>query len=216
MIYICRNCRAVKRIKELMSISKDKSERIPILYNQGMSSIAIARKLGIGKFTVLKYLRQEGITRRPCTKHFHHHTVISDTDAAWLAGFIDGEGYIGIHGNKLSLSISNANQESILYVKDLAGGGSLFFKKNSAKNPKWSDICVVRIIGQSLRHIIKHVAKYCIVKKKHIILCEQWFKLQDQGKGRENKSEFRNKFKLLSRDGFKIKMLNKSSNIMKI
>ncbi len=205
MPYVCRNCRAIRSIKKLMSISQNKINLITQSYQEGSSSVEIAKTLRISKFVVLKYLKKNNIPRRP-PKYQHQNTIISPTEAAWLAGFIDGEGNVGVVSNKLKLTVSNANKDSIFKIRQLAGGGSINIRHNSKKNPKWSDIYNIKILGNSLRHIIHNISEYSIVKKEHMIISKKWYELLDNGQLTNNQKQLiKSRLQELARDGFKIK-----------
>src|SRR3989344_3445329 len=83
-----------------------------------------------------------------------------DLDRAWLAGFIDGEGFIGIiyqlkkktNTNSATpryfplLVIANCNRESLEYVKVILGEGKVY----SVRNPdgKWKEAFQYRLTKQ--------------------------------------------------------------------
>lgn len=58
---------------------------------------------------------------------------LTETEKAYLAGFIDGEGYIGLTNagsknvsKRIRLSITNTNGVVLRYIKDLIGFGSFY------------------------------------------------------------------------------------------
>lgn len=183
-------------------------------YQRLGNSYKVADELNIAKATVLKYLKRAGVPCKP--KHQHVATIISIEQAAWLAGFIDGEGYFGFATNRkgqkkrycqLRLIIANTNKQCIDTIKQLAGGGSISCRQLSKKNPNWSDCYVIAITGNSLRHVIKHIRPYCIVKRAHLDLYDKF--IADDNKSFESRLKYKEQFELLARNCFKLRLKNK-------
>lgn len=98
--------------------------------------------------------------------------MISETELAWLAGFIDGEGYIGIEKRLLRrratpeytivLQISNTKRGIISFLKDLSGGSFYTYKpKGKAKLAyKWT------IKAKAAESILAQLVPYLRLKRE--------------------------------------------------
>lgn len=181
------------------------------IYRVTRSTREVARRLGICKYSVLKYLHAAGVAT--VNPHSHKDTVISANAAAWLAGFIDAEGHFGIAKFKSDgvvnyrprLTIVNTNKYSIDKVKALAGGGAITCRRKSTENPNWSDCYAITLMGKSMQHTIIATRPYHIVKLKHAALYIEYLSATKSDKSISTKLDFKNRFEELSRDEFKSK-----------
>ena len=97
---------------------------------------------------------------------------MKETEKAYLAGLIDGEGCITLTVSKKGqlpqpqLSISNKNLEVLRWVRQQTGYGSLITKKpykaNHSITYAWQINCVGRVT-----QVLSSVCKYLIIKKRH-------------------------------------------------
>ena len=77
---------------------------------------------------------------------------LSKTEKAWLAGFIDGEGYIGLTFQRKKVTkhsaaslryhpfliIANTNKEVLYFIRELIGEGRIYVMHKSTNNKKTS------------------------------------------------------------------------------
>ena len=105
---------------------------------------------------------------------------INEFEKAWLAGFIDGEGYIGITFQRKKqtstssasplyhpfLIIVNTNKDVLLYIKQLIGGGKLYIlrKKNSHNNKKCYQFKLTKM--DRLLRLLEEIDPYLKIKNK--------------------------------------------------
>ena len=101
---------------------------------------------------------------------------LSDAEASWLAGVIDGEGSIGLYdygkeGRRGMIQMGNTSKEFVEKFKDLIGGGSsikrtVFGVSHKGRKPmyhytlKGSARCYV---------VLKQIIPYLIIKKEKAI-----------------------------------------------
>lgn len=75
---------------------------------------------------------------------------VSKTDAAWLAGFIDGEGCIKVQRSNINngrvnyrirVDVVNTNAAIITQIRDLVGVGAIYqIRSPSRCNPRWKPL----------------------------------------------------------------------------
>ncbi len=100
--------------------------------------------------------------------------TMSSEEAAWLAGFIDGEGTIKAFRkergrNKIAwvIAVSNTDKESLEYCKEITGVGGLIFKKVYKDTHK--DQYQWRVQSQrNIRGILLQIQPYCRIKGPNI------------------------------------------------
>lgn len=103
----------------------------------------------------------------PCTTK-----IILPTEAAWLAGFFDGEGtvssYLGGRNKAYetwTLVIGNTHRESILRCQEITGAGLICEKKRYVEHYK--RIWMWQVQSQlNVRSITEQMFPYLIVKKE--------------------------------------------------
>jgi len=101
-------------------------------------------------------------------------------EKAYLAGFIDGEGSIGIYPDyrhpsnyRLVLTICNTNKDVIEWVRKVTKELNCFQELKTTKNypswqkPKWKDVYSVWFGSGAAKRILKEIFPYLIVKKEH-------------------------------------------------
>ena len=94
---------------------------------------------------------------------------MSDIDAAYLAGLIDGEGSILISQkremrNTWRLQVSNTDFGVLSWVKETTGIGSIFCHKH--ENPKWKDAGIWQCYSWNARKILKQLMPYLKIGEK--------------------------------------------------
>jgi len=92
------------------------------------------------------------------------------TRLAWCAGFIDGEGYIGLtrakdkkhnrYWHRIQLDVANTQRASIEYIHDTFGGTVL--RRENGFRGVWN----VRYFGERACEILRALMPYLIIKRK--------------------------------------------------
>lgn len=106
--------------------------------------------------------------------------MVSKLRASWLAGFIDGEGWIGIYKRKqgwhcCQLTISNTNKEIIEWLQKSFGGGIITKKVFIGQN--WKEQYWWQVYNKKrLDAILLAIIPYLKVKKKQAILVRKFMK----------------------------------------
>jgi hypothetical protein len=105
--------------------------------------------------------------------------------AAWLAGFLDGEGTIGLYRNSpksfhVRLSVVNSHAGSIELVKSMIGGG---ITSRVRKNPKHKDCYVWQSNDTGLvLGVLRKIEPYLVIKREQALLIiryiEEWLECQ--------------------------------------
>ena len=97
--------------------------------------------------------------------------IWTETQLAYLAGIIDGEGtfYIGTtnNGRKFNsrIYVVNTNEELIQWLKNIFGG--LIYKRISTSNPQWKTRYEWVLDKSAIDTICHLLIPYLIIKKKH-------------------------------------------------
>ncbi len=132
----------------------------------------------------------------------------SETDKAYLAGFIDGEGSIGIdnHGGvrtpSVRITITNTDINVLEEIKELWGGA---LSTRRIRVPGWKASSDLLIGAKTAVNLLKEIQPYLRIKKEQ---CEVAFKFQEtvsssQTRGvpleiREYRQRLRTQMKLLN------------------
>lgn len=138
--------------------------KIKKLYIQGNASRKVGKILGISHTRVLQLLKKENINRRTITKSIPNKNYKKLTpERAYILGVMCGDGCIfsGIAKKKqweyylyvvyLSVKDKDFIDEFIHCIKMVYGiSPSIYFRKRSQKNPKWSDIWTAKITRKEI------------------------------------------------------------------
>ena len=81
-----------------------------------------------------------------------------ETDLAWAAGFIDGEGCIILYQGKptyvLKLTVTNTDLRSLERLKEIFGVGTISIRQRSGqRRPCWNYYLAARKAEQALRQV---------------------------------------------------------------
>src|SRR5438270_12268163 len=94
------------------------------------------------------------------------------TEAAWLAGFFDGEGCLtsslGGHKGKYRsciISVSNTHLPSLEYCKQVTGAGSVIKKADATDNHKAKWVWQVQS-QRNIASILRQLAPYLVTKRE--------------------------------------------------
>lgn len=119
--------------------------------------------------------------------------TLSPTQKAWLAGFIDGEGFIGITFQRKKensqqsasplfhpyLIITNTNKKSILYIKELVGEGNVYELKS--KNRSLSPAFQFKLTKRGvLNNLLKLIKPYLIIKKEQCQILLKFLEIREK------------------------------------
>lgn len=100
---------------------------------------------------------------------------MTEIEKAWLAGFIDGEGSIGIYRKKskhgrgghdfgVRLLVVNTNQAAMDYVKALTGCGCSWISKKGYK-ANWKPCHRWQAFGENARDLVRQLLPYLRIKR---------------------------------------------------
>lgn len=131
-------------------------DKIKEFYHKGgLSSNEVAKKLGISKTTVLKYLEN---TRQPSSYRqyvcdSHYFDVIDTPAKAYWLGIMFTDGNVSKHTNAVSL---NSTDKGMLeaFIKVLNSDYPIYTNERSKKNPKWKDTYALRIYDEHLKNTL--------------------------------------------------------------
>ena len=124
--------------------------------------------------------------------------LLSSEELAYIAGFFDGEGYIGIvmnHGLRLIVSITNTKVEILYWLKDLFGG-SVCNGQRPSQNQK--PIYVWTIVSREAAIFIYRIQPYLRLKEEQSELGLEFQRTKNWGGNNsrhpvsEETSEYRN------------------------
>ena len=134
--------------------------------------------------------------------------LLSPIQKAWLAGFIDGEGFIGITFQRKKentqqsatpryhpyLIITNKDKNSIYFIKNIVGEGRIYESKVNDSSP--SPIYQYKLTkARELTNLLKEIKQYLIVKNQQCELLLEYLKLRKErkiitGRGSRGKTSF--------------------------
>jgi len=120
--------------------------------------------------------------------------ALTETEKAWMAGFFDGEGYVGMNltknhsamkGNRTKrlwiivprMVLANTDYASIMYWKELWDKANVGVHINTQKrnNPKHKPCWKVTINGHKrCNKAIPILLEYCVTKKSALELVQEW------------------------------------------
>lgn len=106
-------------------------------------------------------------------------------ELAWLAGFVDGEGYVGLpqYGSSTKtthykysprLSIGNTNKKVIEYIVNKFGG-TIYEQK--CKKKQYKKVWCWRLYSKKAAYILKLIYPYLKVKKENADIIFEFIKL---------------------------------------
>lgn len=116
------------------------------------------------------------------------HVLVTETELAYLAGIIDGEGCISINhagvwkktkAFQCKVRVANSNQNLINWVMQILGKldikAHITHSKRCEDNPKWKRVYDVAVLNQTKCHtLLKAISPYLIGKKAQASLLLEW------------------------------------------
>ena len=102
---------------------------------------------------------------------------LKETDLAYIAGLLDGEGYIGIVGRgekqkgyRATVTISSTNSEIILWLKSVLDG-SVY--QSTHRNKRWKDSWEWKLSTRNVIPLLTSLIPYLKIKKTQAsLVCE--------------------------------------------
>ena len=106
-----------------------------------------------------------------------YHNNLTELEKAWLAGFIDGEGYLGITFQRKKetksqaasplfrpyLVLANTNLSVLSYIKNIIGAGKIYdMKKATEKTKKSFQYKLMRM--EILQDVLESIESYLRIK----------------------------------------------------
>jgi len=102
---------------------------------------------------------------------------LSDVDAAYIAGFLDGEGSIMIIGRAdafmLRVSFANTKRNVLEWIREKTGVGNVTEKSRENQNHATSYMLLIN--SNAANSLLKQVSKYLIIKKEQALLAMEFF-----------------------------------------
>jgi hypothetical protein len=139
---------------------------------------------------------------------------LTETQKAYIAGLLDGEGCIGIDKNKSQASIwnydfkiriiiTNSYSDVLFWIKEITGVGCVYLSKGAFK-PNWRPIHRWQIVSEQARNFLIQIYPYLKIKKEIADIVLQLPVLQPQAKkfGR-TKIEYNNQNRIFDLAKFK-------------
>jgi len=121
-------------------------------------------------------------------------------DLAYLAGFIDGEGCIGIHhrgkakGRKptVRVSITNTNKDILIWCQNFIGLGGTLKVHDKNRNSNWKTAYRLEYDCKKAEALLKMIVPYLRVKKEQALLAIEYRKYTiPNGRYRPEENEIR-------------------------
>jgi hypothetical protein len=120
--------------------------------------------------------------------------LMTPTEAAYMAGFVDGEGTIGIHrarrkenrfGYRLQpyLVISNTDVPVLEAIQQMCGNGRMLQQSNPQK-PHHKMLYQIRFMPNQIRHILPQLRPYLRVKAKQADYVIEFLKINTSGRNK--------------------------------
>jgi len=117
-----------------------------------------------------------------------HGSSLTETQKAYLAGYLDGDGYVGMtflkgknhYGEiRIEVNISSTSKKTIKEIREIVGYGIIDEKKRSKKDkikhPTWRNYYIWRINTQKeIYDFISQILPYSKTRKKQLKLLKEY------------------------------------------
>lgn len=161
------------------------------LYEGGLSFASIASRVGAGRTTVQRHLKGR-VHARPAGLRPRSLRILTQTESAYLAGIIDGEGSVVFsrdarrNRTTLRLVVANTNEELVAWLGSLAGTIRWYLpKRGRLMMGHWTVSVKADLIP-----LLLAVEPYSIIKKRLVIKALDFLGVKEVGDGgREGGSE---------------------------
>lgn len=140
-------------------------KKVAALYRQGKTLEEIASILGVSFATAQRDLVRAKIPTRPRAKE-REGREFSEIEAAYIAGFFDGEGsvIIGKRMGRHNMQFANTNRRVLEWIKERVGGRIYTHGKLTPNGKERLTLTVHR--KNDLIYLLQRINKYLIIKKK--------------------------------------------------
>jgi hypothetical protein len=128
---------------------------------------------------------------------------MKETEKAYIAGLIDGEGTISIsHNNSqgsdaysIVLRIYNSDKRMIDWVENVTGYGNVReekMRKDNWNRPNIKPMYKWAIYANNIRKLLPEIEKYLVIKKEQSQIMQEFLDLTNHFKGKHLTDEHRN------------------------
>ena len=116
---------------------------------------------------------------------------MTELDKAYIAGFVDGEGCMGMYYRqghiRPSFSVSNTNEKVINRIQSCLGGSKHIYKR---KKQHWRDCYNLSFAHNKVEVILKKLLPYLVVKKKQAVIILSLAEIDRQWLAHKGKKRF--------------------------
>jgi hypothetical protein len=154
-------------------ILKESYKSYPVKYDEGL-----IKKHGVdGCHTEAYRMKLTKGIRNPGLDLVH----LSETEKAYMAGIIDGEGSIIMNYNKPktnpAILVANTHKGVLDWIQEKFTAGGLAVTYRNRHNPKWQDVYQLHIHGvKNVYDILTAIEPYLIIKKEKSIRARKFLK----------------------------------------
>lgn len=127
-----------------------------------------------------------------CSPNLRSDKVMSPTEAAYVAGFVDGEGTISVYRARRKeskrgyrfmplLSVANTDFAALVAVQEMMGNGRLI----QTTNPKVDRYKIgynLRLSPDQIRHVLPQLLPYLHIKKRQAQYVLEFLSLSKKGR----------------------------------
>ncbi len=146
---------------------------IRILYEtERWSTRKIAKEKGISSSTVNRRLKEAGVKLRPkgAVASFEVRIQkLTDTEASYIAGILDGEGTIYFHKNGPRIIIGNTHRELMEWLSTLLKRNLTQQKGRTPSGERKTPFWVLSVYRKAdVLFLLEQISPYVIVKKEKV------------------------------------------------
>jgi transposase len=130
--------RAISKWREMRYVRVSplvEREILEALKTAGITKTDVARRLHVSRDTVYNVLQRSAADEHSVMEP--RPSAVTDTDIAWLAGLVEGEGNISVNGRSLTIRIRMTDHDIILRAAELLGGKVYPTKVPDGRLPQW-------------------------------------------------------------------------------
>jgi hypothetical protein len=171
-VYCSRRCQQRGRVRFSLNAAELRRRYV----DDRKTAMEIARELGVSETLVLLYLRRFEIAPR----HGHGGRLATRTlslehlppaERGYLAGFIDGEGYVSIAGRRPHalnprVMIANTHLATMNYLASLLGAGTRVLERKRARAYHRQGYIILVDRMADVLHLLETVFPYMVTKRR--------------------------------------------------